>query len=130
MRFSDLLERTEAKALTQDFSGSACGPFNAGRNATVRRKAMMGWLTGAWVGRSPRRAPQEELVKAVVRVHEYPDGSVSVFLGPHRWATFTADGKQISPDAPQPGSVLGAVKNKSLRARKRASLTAPAPARH
>ncbi|WP_210241872.1 hypothetical protein, partial [Bradyrhizobium elkanii] len=31
-------------------------------------------------------------------------------------------------DAPQPGSVLGAVKDKPLRARKRASLTAPARA--
>jgi len=63
-----------------------------------------------------------------VRVHEYPDGTVSVFLGPHRLARFTADGQQISPDAPEPGSVLAAVKDKPSRARKRASLTAPARA--
>jgi hypothetical protein len=56
------------------------------------------------------------------------DSIVSVFLGPHRLARFAADGQQISPDAPQPGSVLGAVKDKPLRARKRASLTAPARA--
>ena len=67
-------------------------------------------------------------VKAVVRVHEYPDGTVSVFLGPHRLARFAADGQQISPDAPEPGSVLGAVKDKPSRARKCASLTAPARA--
>jgi hypothetical protein len=57
-------------------------------------------------------------VKAVVRVHEYPDGTVGVFLGPHRLARFAADGQQISPGASQPGSVLGAVKDKPLRARK------------
>ena len=33
-----------------------------------------------------------------------------------------------APDAPQPGGVLGAVKDKPCRARKRASLTAPARA--
>src|SRR5271170_3227311 len=84
---------------------------------------------GAAGGCSCRRAGSGPTSsRPVVRVHEYPDGSVSVFLGPHRLATFTGDGQQISPDAPQPGSVLGAVKDKPLRARKRASLTAPARA--
>jgi hypothetical protein len=87
--------------------------------------------TIAWSGRrlqllESRLRPH--FVKAVVRVHEYPDAIVSVFLGPHRLATFAANGQLISPDAPQPGSVLGAVKDKPLRARKRASLTAPARA--
>jgi len=87
--------------------------------------------TIAWSGRRlqlPESRPRPHFVKAVVRVHAYPDGTVSVFLGPHRLTRFSADGQQISPDAPQPGSVLGAVKDKPLRARKRASLTAPAPA--
>ncbi|MET4291189.1 transposase [Bradyrhizobium sp. LB8.2] len=87
--------------------------------------------TIAWSGRRPQ-LPESRLrphfVKALVRVHAYPDGTASVFLGPHRLATFAADGHQISPDAPEPGSVLGAVKDKPLRARKRASLTAPARA--
>lgn len=73
-------------------------------------------------------APRKHFVKAAVRVLEYPDGTVSVFLGPHRLATFAADGQEISPDAPEPGSVLRAVKDKPLRARKSASLTAPARA--
>jgi len=34
-------------------------------------------------------------VRATVRVHEYPDGSIAVFLGPHRLADYSADG-QIS----------------------------------
>lgn len=87
--------------------------------------------TIAWNGRRlqlPESRLRPHFVKAVVRVHAYPDGSVSVFLGPHRLVRFAADGLKISPDAPQPGSVLGAVKDKPLRARKRASLTAPARA--
>ena len=32
-------------------------------------------------------------VKAVVRVHEYPDGATAVFLGPHRLADYDAQGK-------------------------------------
>src|ERR1700731_4183446 len=87
--------------------------------------------TIAWSGRRlqlPESRLRPHFVKAVVRVHAYPDGTVSVFLGPHRLTRFSADGQQISPDAPQPGSVLGAVKDKPLRARKRVSLTAPAGA--
>jgi transposase len=87
--------------------------------------------TIAWNGQRlqlPESRLRPHFVKAVVRVHEYPDGTVSVFLGPHRLATFGAEGEQISPDAPQSGRVLGAVKDKPSRARKCASLTAPARA--
>jgi hypothetical protein len=87
--------------------------------------------TVAWSGRRlqlPESRLRPHFVKALVRLHEYPDGTVSVFLGPHRLATFAANGQQISPDAPEPGSVLGAVKDKPSRARKGASLTAPARA--
>jgi transposase len=87
--------------------------------------------TIAWNGRRlqlPESRLRPHFVRTVVRVHEYPDATVSVFLGPHRLATFAADGKQISPDAPEPGSVLAAVKDKPSRARKCASLTAPARA--
>jgi hypothetical protein len=35
-------------------------------------------------------------VKSVVRVHEYPDGTIAVFLGPHRLADYDATGK-ITP---------------------------------
>lgn len=59
-------------------------------------------------------------------MHAYPDGTTSVFLGPHRLATFGTDGTLLSPDAPQPGSVLGAIKAKPLVGRaKCASLSAP-----
>ncbi len=34
-------------------------------------------------------------VRATVRVHEYPDGSIAVFLGPHRLATYDRTGTLI-----------------------------------
>ncbi len=34
-------------------------------------------------------------VKATVRVHEYPDGTLAVFLGPHRLASYDAGGHRI-----------------------------------
>ena len=37
-------------------------------------------------------------VKATVRVHEYPDGRLAVFWGPHRLADYTADGSIIQPE--------------------------------
>lgn len=88
--------------------------------------------TIAWNGQRlqlPESRLRPHFVKAVVRVHAYPEGKLSVFLGPHRLATFGADGVQISPDAPEPGGVLGAVKDKPLAGRaKCASSTAPARA--
>jgi transposase len=41
---------------------------------------------------SPLRA---HFVKATVRVHEYPDGTLAVFLGPHRLADYDANGTYI-----------------------------------
>src|SRR5258707_4400651 len=87
--------------------------------------------TIAWSGRRlqlPQSRLRPHFVKAVVRVHAYPDDTVSVFLGPHRLARFAANGHQITPAAPDPGSVPGPVKAKPFRARNRASLTAPARA--
>ena len=85
--------------------------------------------TIAWNGRRLQLPPSRlrpHFVKAVVRVHEYPDGSLGVFLGPHRLANYASTGCQIGPDAPEPGSVLGAVKDKPCGRAKGASLTAPA----
>ncbi len=36
-------------------------------------------------------------VKATVRVHEYPDGTLAVFLGPHRLADYDAAGMLSEP---------------------------------
>jgi transposase len=65
--------------------------------------------TIAWNGRRlqlPESRLRPHFVKAVVRVHAYPDGTSAVFLGPHRLATYAADGHQLPPDTLEHGSEL------------------------
>src|SRR5271165_1822148 len=89
--------------------------------------------TVAWNGKRlqlPQSRLRPHFVKAQVRVHEYPDGTCAVFLGPHRLADYDAAGNCVVPAARKPDAALGAVKDKPCdkpcRARLRASLTAPA----
>jgi transposase len=130
-----LAEHNAAFAIKAEQEGSA---FVADRHeawretlCVIEERTVANDNTIAWSGlrlQLPESRLRPHFVRTVVRVHAYPDGTASVFLGPHRLATFTAAGQQISPDAPEPGSVLGAVKDKPSRARKCASLTAPARA--
>lgn len=49
-----------------------------------------------WRGLSLQLQPSRlrpHFVKATVRLHEYPDGTIAVFLGPHRLADYSADGR-------------------------------------
>ena len=49
-----------------------------------------------WHGLSLQLPPSRlrpHFVRAKVRVHEYPDGTIAVFLGPHRLAEYGADGR-------------------------------------
>jgi transposase len=58
--------------------------------------------TVKWEGRSLQLPPsrlRSHFVKATVRVHEYPDGQVAVYWGPHRLADYAADGSVIPPAA-------------------------------
>src|SRR5579872_959738 len=128
-------EHNAAFAIRAEQEGSAfvADRHEAWREAlcVIEERTVANDNTIAWSGRRlqlPESRLRPHFVKALVRVHEYPDGAVSVFLGPHRLATFAADGQRISRNASDPGIVLGAVKDKPLRARKRASLTAPAHA--
>jgi transposase len=127
-----IAEHNAAFAITAEQQGTAflADRHEAWREAlcVIEDRTVANDNTIAWSGRRlqlPQSRLRPHFVKAVVRVHEYPGGTVSVFLGPHRLATFAADGQQISPDTPELGSVLGAVKDKPSRARKCASLTAP-----
>ena len=92
--------------------------------------------TIAWNGRRlqlPASRLRPHFVKAVVRVHAYPDGTASVFLGPHRLATFTAEGAEITAAPARPN--LASCSEPSRRglakqapastAARRPSLTAP-----
>ena len=47
--------------------------------------------------RSRRRRPH--FVRSTVRVHEYPDGTLAVFLGPHRLADYDAEGRPLDANA-------------------------------
>jgi transposase len=61
--------------------------------------------TVKWERRSLQLPPSRlrpHFVKATVRVHEYPDGQLAVFWGPHRLADYTADGTLIEPE---PGAI-------------------------
>ena len=63
--------------------------------------------TVKWERRSLQLPPSRlrpHFVKATVRVHEYPDGQLAVFWGPHRLADYAADGTLIQPE---PGAVAG-----------------------
>ena len=54
--------------------------------------------TVKWRGLALQLPPSKlrpHFVKATVRVHEYPDGAIAVFLGPHRLADFDATGKPL-----------------------------------
>jgi len=76
--------------------------------------------TVAWNGRRlqlPESRLRPHFVKAAVRVHAYPDGTASVFLGPHRLATFDAEGRRISPGAPE--AQVGPGQRRAGRARQR-----------
>jgi hypothetical protein len=58
--------------------------------------------TVKWEGRSLQLPPsrlRSHFVKATVRVHEYPDGQVAVYWGPHRLADYAVDGGIILPAA-------------------------------
>ena len=58
--------------------------------------------TIAWHGLRLQLPPSRlrpHFVKATVRVHEYPDGTLAVFLGPHRLAEYEAGGAmRVVPD--------------------------------
>jgi transposase len=58
--------------------------------------------TVKWERRSLQLPPSRlrpHFVKATVRVHEYPDGQLAVYWGPHRLADYSADGTLIQPEA-------------------------------
>jgi transposase len=53
--------------------------------------------TVSWRGRRLQLPPSRlrpHFVRAKVRVHEYPDGAVALFWGPHRLADFAPDGRE------------------------------------
>jgi transposase len=95
--------------------------------------------TIAWDGKRLQIPPSRlrpHFVKATVRVHEYSDGTLAVFLGPHRLARYTAEGQELVA-APIPKSLAAcsapsrrglSAAEPALKAERRPSLTVPARA--
>ena len=57
--------------------------------------------TVKWRGMSLQLPPSRlrpHFVKATVWLHEYPDGTLAVYLGPHRLADYDASGALTQPD--------------------------------
>ena len=91
--------------------------------------------TVSWNGRHlqiPESPLRRHFVKATVRVHEYPDGTASIFLGPHRLAQFTAEGTPIvaAPTNPSLAPCSEPSRTSPKGRAKSASLTAPARVAH
>ena len=86
----------------------------------------LAWNGGRLQLRESRLRPH--FVKAAVRVHAYPDGTVSVFLGPHRLASYTAQGLEIAsaPTASSLAPCSGPPRPSPRGRAKGAALTAPA----
>jgi transposase len=88
--------------------------------------------TVAWGGRRlqlPQSRLRPHFVRATVLVREYPDGTLSVGLGPHRLAHYSADGVLLSsPTASSLAACSGSSRTSPHGRAKCASLTAPARA--
>jgi transposase len=87
--------------------------------------------TIAWNNRRlqiPASRLRPHFVKAMVRVHEYPDGTISVFLGPNRLARYTAEGAELvaAPTDPSVASYSEPSRPSPHGRAKCAALTAPA----
>lgn len=123
--------------------GSAFGPDTASASreilCVIEERVVANDNTIAWDGKRLQIPPSRlrpHFVKATVRVHEYPDGTLAVFLGPHRLARYTADGEELVA-APIPKSLAAcsapsrrglAVPEPASKSERRPSLTAPARA--
>jgi hypothetical protein len=59
----------------------------------------------SWAGKSlqiPAQLHRHHYVKAAIRVHEYPDGTLAIFDGPRCLARYNATGAMIEPAVSDP----------------------------
>ncbi len=95
-----------AFAVAPDEAGSGFVPDTAGAwrdILCVQEDRVVGNdNTVKWRRRALQLPPSRlrpHFVRATVRVHEFPDGSLAVFLGPHRLADYAAEGRIVAPTA-------------------------------
>ena len=94
-----LPEHNARFALAPEQDGSAfvpCRPEQWREVLCVREERVVGNdNTVRWKGRIVQIPPSRlrpHFVRATVRIHEYPDGAIALFWGPHRIAEFLAEG--------------------------------------
>jgi hypothetical protein len=86
--------------------------------------------TIAWAGRRlqlPESRLRPHFVKARVHLHEYPDNSVSVFLGPHRLASYDGHGALLSSPTASSLAACSAASRDGLHSAARVDRPAPRP---
>jgi len=99
-------EHNKAFAIAPEQEGTAFVPDRAEAFreilCVIEERTVGNDNTIAWNGHRlqlPESRLRPHFVKACVRVHEYPDQTVSVFLGPHRLARYDQDGRLLPPTA-------------------------------
>jgi len=101
-----IAEHNRAFAIAPEQAGSAFVPDRAQAFreilCVIEQRTVGNDNTIVWNGQRlqlPESRLRPHFVKACVRVHEYPHGTVSVFLGPHRLASYAGDGTLLAPTA-------------------------------
>jgi transposase len=101
-----LAEHNARFAVAAEQAGSAfvADPAGAWRDilCTQEERRVGNDNTVKWHGRTlqlPASRLRAHFVRMTVRVHEYPDGTLAVFWGPHRLADYDAAGTLIEPQA-------------------------------
>jgi transposase len=97
-------EYNNAFAIAPEQEGTAFVPDREGAwreiLCVIEERTVGNDNTIAWAGHRlqlPASRLRPHFVKTTVRVHEYPDKTVSVFLGPHRLASYAGDGALLVP---------------------------------
>ena len=104
LRARYIAEYNETFAIAPEQQGSAFVPDReqAFREilCVVEERTVGNDNTIAWAGHRlqlPESRLRPHFVRATVRLHQYPDDTVSVFLGPHRLASYHSDGTLLDP---------------------------------
>ena len=83
----------EGSAFVADRAALCCEILCIQEERTVGNDNTVKWRRLALQLPPSRLRPH--FVRATVRVHEYPEGTIAVFLGPHRLADYDAHGRII-----------------------------------
>ena len=126
-------EYNKAFAIAPEQEGSAFVPDRAEAwreiLCVIEERTVGNDNTIAWAGRRlqlPETRLRPHFVKACVRLHQYPDNTVGVFLGPHRLAIYDGNGTLLCPTASSLAACSAASRD-GLNSAERVARPAPRP---